>query len=119
MQVLIEAQGIEPSQASQAQLTNFHSCIQQLVRDPRVQYLFGTTGRSTGCAVICEVQTQQEAQEIMGLLQINGLPDVRSSSLVAADTLQLGIRAQIKTAPAAPQEPNDARTIIRQPATAV
>jgi hypothetical protein len=53
-QVLILADGIEPTRASQTQLASFSACVRQLAKDPRVKTVYGTNGYSSGCAPICE-----------------------------------------------------------------
>ena len=61
-QVLILADGIEPTRASQTQLASFSACVRQVAKDPRVKTVYATNEHSSGCALICEVSTQEDAR---------------------------------------------------------
>ena len=73
-QALILAWGIEIPNSPKQQVSNARACIERLASDPRVRAIYGTTGQSTGCAVLCETQNLQEAQRLASLIQVSGLP---------------------------------------------
>lgn len=102
-QLLIVASGIEPSQASQTQLNNVSACVQQLSRDPRVHTIYGTTGRSTGCALICAVEGSQDIDQLSGFLQISGFPIVEITPLAPPAALLAGLQQAARVAPVSPQ----------------
>ena len=91
-QVLIQADGFEPSEATQEQLVSVSAALQQIAKDPRVKTLYGTTGHSVGCSVICEVRNQQEANSIAGYLRLSGFPEVEVTPLIPSDQMQSGIQ---------------------------
>lgn len=97
-QIMIVANGFEPSTASSQQIAGLTQCIEQLRNDPRVQVVYGLSGHSSGCAVIAEVTDRQEGEEIAGFLAINGFPEVQTSYVLPAQQMWAGLKQAQRSA---------------------
>lgn len=90
-QVLILARGFEIPQATRMQVSTMRTCVEQLERDPRVKAIYGISGHSIGCAVLCEVSTWQDADRVAAILQVSGLPNVEFVNLLPGEQLKVGL----------------------------
>ena len=98
VQALIIFQGIDVPQASRAQVGDMRAAIAQLSRDPRVREIYGTTGHSTGCAVLMQAPDLQEINRAVALAQVSGLTNVEVVPLLSAQQLQAGLEEAEKIA---------------------
>lgn len=66
-----------------------------------VKEVYGISG-STGCTVRCEVPNLQEADRLVGLIQVSGLPNVEMITLIPAEQWVVGLEEFEKQAAAVP-----------------
>ncbi len=79
--------------------------VESLTRDPRTKAVYGFTGHSTGCAILAEVPTWQEAERLASLSQVYGLADVEIFPLLSNEHLRVGLEEAERIAAPAFEEP--------------
>ncbi|MBI4337301.1 MAG: hypothetical protein HY683_05685 [Chloroflexi bacterium] len=98
MQVLINATGFDPTDATPEQIASLEQSLEHLGKDPRVQHVYGTTGHSIGCTMFCEVSSLAEAEQLAGYLRISGWPAVEVIPVVSRNLFAAGLEQARKAA---------------------